>query len=345
MIRTLLYTAIFNTAIAGLLTTVGFGHGFGMTWVFSQCVGLTICVCVMSGSRLVQPEKLASKAGTVIISISIGAVIGTALGSMSLWLSARDEILAGGFLLQVVGISIVFGLIITYFFHSREKLAASAEMINEERIKRLSSEKQMLEANLKRLQAQIEPHFLFNTLSNIVSLMDTDPIKAKAMQMDLIHYLRTTLRSTRDHATTIGEEFDRLRAYLDIYKIRMGDRLQYDIECPASLVNHAIAPMLLQPLVENAVIHGLEPKIEGGQISVQAIAHDDLLRLVVADTGAGMLDKQQPGIGLSNVKARIEFLFGPRGQLYLKENRPSGLRVVIEVPLVSKHLIDSSPER
>lgn len=332
MRRTLLYTALFNTAIAGLLIMVGFSSSFGMAWVFSQCIGLTICVCVMSASRLIQPEQLAGRVCTVIISISIGAVIGTALAALFLWLSNTDDMLAGSFWLQVVGISIVFGLIITYFFYSREQLAASADMIHAERIKRLSSEKQMLEANLKRLQAQIEPHFLFNTLSNIVSLMETDPTKAKAMQMDLIRYLRTTLRSIRNQATTLGEEFDRLRAYLDIYKIRMGERLHYDIDCPSSLVNQAIAPMLLQPLVENAVIHGLEPKIEGGRISVQAIAQDDLLRLVVADTGNGMLDNQKPGVGLSNVKARIEYLFGPQGRLHVEENRPSGLRVMIEVP-------------
>lgn len=334
LVNTLACTALFNTAIAGLLATVGFGSGFGLTWVFSQSIGLTICIFVFTATHLCRDKGRLLQGITLFLAISLGALSGTGLGFRFTHLVGGSDYWNGGFLLKVVGISILFGLIITYFFHSRQRLAASAQLLNEERIKRLAGEKQLLQADLKRLQAQIEPHFLFNTLSNIISLMDTDLTRAKQMQLDLIRYLRTSLSQARKQTTTLGQELALLQAYLDIYKIRMGTRLRYEINVPDALDNSPIAPMLLQPLVENALLHGLEPKIAGGRIDISAQRHDNGLRIEISDTGNGWRDESKPGVGLTNVRERLENLFTPPGRLRIEENRPRGVRMIVEIPLV-----------
>jgi sensor histidine kinase YesM len=233
---------------------------------------------------------------------------------------------------QIMGYGILFGLIVTPFFFSRKRLADTMAMAQEERLKRLSSEKLAVEADLKRLQAQIEPHFLFNTLSNILSLMDTDLAKAKSMQLDLIRYLRTSLGRTRNQETTLQQEVELIQAYLDIFKIRMGERLEYEIDIPATLLDHPLPPMLLQPLVENAIIHGLEPKIDGGKITLSATMNKDILEIDIADTGNGLCPQHRPGVGLANVKKRLAQLYGEKGRLIIRKNQPRGVLVQITVP-------------
>ena len=335
--KTLLLTAVFNTAIAVLLTTIGFGPAFVHTLIFAQCIGLTICTCVVLTLHLSKNANAPVRGIMLGVALSAGTAIGTAIGVAAIGLPMGGFHARKVFLWKIVGVSIMFGLIITYFFHSKEKLAASMEMAHEERIKRLSSEKSALEANLKRLQAQVEPHFLFNTLSNIVSLMDTDPVNAKTMQMDLIRYLRTALGRTRDQETTLGQELELIRAYLDIFKVRMGERLQYAIDVPQSLTGQPMAPLLLQPIVENALLHGLSPKIDGGHIQIIADTNGRILKIEISDSGVGMADHQQPGVGLSNVRARLAQLYGSQGRLVIKARQPCGVTVVVEVPFADGH--------
>ncbi|MDJ0781326.1 MAG: histidine kinase [Desulfosarcinaceae bacterium] len=333
LLSTLLVTVLFNTAIAGLLAIVGFGRSFGHCLVFSQCIGLTICLFVSTGLHRFQTAAARDKLIVLLATLSLGAVTGTGLGAWVIRMMDSDVALESGFLWRVVGISILFGLIITYFFYARQQLVDAAELLNAERIRRLAGEKQILEADLKRLQAQIEPHFLFNTLSNIVSLMEEDPGRAKRMQLDLIRYLRTSLRRTRDRTTTLGQEAQLLTAYLDIYKIRMGKRLSYGVDIPPDLRAHPFTPLLLQPLVENAVIHGLEPKIDGGRIRITAERREGWLQVAVSDDGLGMSEGIPPGMGLTNVRERLESLFTPPGRLVIEPQRPSGVRALLAVPL------------
>jgi sensor histidine kinase YesM len=335
LLKSLLYTAVFNTAIAMLLTTIGFGGSFWENLLFAQCVGLTMNLWISPAWHLGYGRTLPIRAALLCLSLCLGAVCGTALGAALVGLPGENVFtLVNQFLWKIVGISILFGLIITYFFDSREKLAASIQSAQEERIKRLSSEKLALETDLKRLQAQVEPHFLFNTLSNILSLMDTDPDKARSMQMDLIRYLRTTLRRTRDQQTTLGQESELIRAYLDIFKIRMGQRLDFKIDIPPMLREHPFPPLLLQPIIENALLHGLEPKIQGGQINIRAQDVDDRLSIEIKDTGNGLIEHDSRGVGLTNVRERLDQLFDEQARLIITENQPSGVSVVIEVPLL-----------
>jgi sensor histidine kinase YesM len=229
-------------------------------------------------------------------------------------------------------IGILFGTMITYFFFSRERISQTEAQLQEEQIKTLTLEKRTLETHLKLLQAQIEPHFLFNTLSNILSLLESDPVTGRAMLEDLTRYLRSSLSRTRERTTTLGQEVDLIRAYLDIYKVRMGERLRYTIEVPERLKEAPFPPMLVQPLVENALKHGIEPRIGGGEILVRVEDRAGSYRLVVADTGSGFSEEAKGGIGLANVRERLDALFHGKGRLILEDNQPSGLRAIMEIP-------------
>jgi LytS/YehU family sensor histidine kinase len=301
--------------------------------VISHALGICIYTIMISLFWILKPKKMIFEMLIVAIGIVGGILTGWAIASAVLprFLSIPIKTPEKDFL-QTVTLGIAFGLICSFFFISKEKLKLSNELIQEEKIKRLAKEKEALQANLKMLQAQIEPHFLFNTLSNILSLIDTDPIKGKTMLTDLTHYLRTALSRTRHELITLDQEMEMIRAYLNIIKIRMGDRLEYEIRLPEGLRSHVFPPMLLQPLVENAVIHGLEPKIEGGRLSITVAETEQSLKIEVIDTGLGLRSAHESGVGMDNVRERLHLLYGVKGRLSLEENKPNGLRVIIEVP-------------
>ncbi len=333
--RTLLYTALFNTAIAVLLTIIGFSQSFMHTLLFAQCIGITICLFVLAAWSAARTRGSGMRTVLLGLALSFGALCGTALASGLLGVPGGGALKDSRFMWQIVGISLIFGVIITHFFYSREQLAATAQLAQEERLMRLSSEKLALEASLQRLQAQVEPHFLFNTLSTIVSLMERDPARAKTMQLDLIRYLRTTLSRTQAAETTLGQEVDLIRAYVNLFSIRMEERLQYAIEVPEALHPLPLPPMLLQPIVENALLHGLEPKISGGRIRIRAARQQGQLVITVSDTGRGLDRQKGPGVGLTNVRERLARLYGNGGRLTITENETGGVTAVIEIPLAT----------
>lgn len=221
-----------------------------------------------------------------------------------------------------------------FYFMEEKQYITETKTITEQNIK-TDNEKKVTETYLKLLQAQIEPHFLFNTLTSILSLSDTDLKKAKMMHNNFMQYLKTTLSKTRSSVTTIGQEIELIKAYLDIFKVRMGKRLNYSVEADNEINDLPFPSMLIQPVVENAIKHGLEPKIEGGEITIQIKkVEGDRIRWIIADTGLGMSDMSHLGTGISNIMERIEALYGKEGSLDIKENQPSGVRVILEVPCV-----------
>ena len=331
VIKFFLYTVGFNTLIAIFLTGIQFGDGFLINFTISQCIGLSICTCVLIAHLFFDNAGPLFKAILVAAALIIGSLGGSYLGSVVSGMSP-DILFEKHGLIQLLFLGVMFGSIITYFFSSREQIAESQVRIQEEKIKRLTSEKKAAEANLKLLQAQIEPHFLFNTLSNVLSLLDTNPQKGKSMLVDFIQYLRASLSKIRDEHATLGQEMEMIRAYLSIFKVRMGDRLNYKIDLPQHLSAIFFPPMLIQPLVENAIKHGLEPRVDGGEILISGIEKDGFLRLAVVDTGGGFIEQQEFGMGLSNIRERLQSLYGESGRLILEENQPHGLKATIEVP-------------
>jgi len=328
------YVLVIDTLIAVFLTATGITKPFGVNFVVSQCYGITIFTVIHLFLWMFRPGW---KIGPIILIMAVSLVIGYFTGGYLAFVILKRFFsitltYQGTSIVQQMVLVLVISATVGYFFFSRARLRETKELIQQERIQRLSSEKETLEANLRLLQAQIEPHFLFNTLSNVLSLIDTDPTKGKAMLSDLIRYLRTSLSRTRPNITTLGQEMEMIRSYLSIQKVRMGERLIFAIDFPQSLSERPLPPMLLQPLVENAVKHGLEPRVEGGKISVEASENGDAVRIIIADTGEGFSAYEQAGIGLANVRERIRLIYGDRGRLLLEENTPHGVRAIIEVP-------------
>jgi len=333
VLTTLALTAVFNTIIALFLTHLGFGDGLGINFIFSQSIGLCMCSFILGGHYFVRSPSLPGHAILLLITMPAGAAAGAIIGALIVGIPL-SEILRGkpAFFIQMLFIGILFGTMITYFFFSRERISQTEAELQKEQIKSLTLEKSTLETRLRLLQAQIEPHFLFNTLSNVLSLFESDPTKGKAMLEDLTRYLRASLSRTRDRMTTLGQEMDLVRAYLDICKVRMEERLRYTIEAPDTLRDMPFPPMLVQPLVENAVKHGIENKMEGGEILIRAEDQAGCCRLVVSDTGSGLSEDTISGIGLANVRERLDALYSGKARLLLEENHPSGLKVTMEIP-------------
>lgn len=207
-----------------------------------------------------------------------------------------------------------------------------AELMSRERIRTLSTEKQLAQARLRMLQAQIEPHFLFNTLANVLSLIDSAPARATAMLEHFIAYLRATLASSRATEGTLAQEAALLRNYLELLQIRMGDRLAYAIDIEPGLERQPLAPMLLQPVVENAIRHGLEPRVQGGRISVEARRAGRRLILCVTDDGMGFTPGESAGVGLLNLRERLAVLYDGDARLTIEDADP-GTRVLIDLPM------------
>lgn len=212
------------------------------------------------------------------------------------------------------------------------KAAAATENAESEQLKR-----QVVEARMAAMQAQVEPHFLFNTLASIDHLIETDPPRASQMQKNLIALLRAsmpTLREGHPVAPNLGREMSVIRPYLEILKVRMEDRLQTVIDVPDGLLSADFPPMMIQGLVENAIKHGLEPKPQGGQLSVRAEVTDGRLVVTVADTGLGVghAATTGTGVGLTNLRERLQLLYGPAGTMTIADNPPSGTRVSVTLP-------------
>ena len=332
VVRSFLLTSVFNTLIAAFLTIFEFGDDFFTNFIFSQCIGISICSCVLMAYRFLQKVNLILQLILVATAVIVGSVIGTLLGALAVGINPLIFLERHGYLIRILLIGVMFGSIITYIFTSWQRIEVSEAQVQEERIKRLTSEKQMAETNLKVLQAQIEPHFLFNTLSNVLSLLDTDPPKAKSMLSDFIQYLRKSISKIRGESATLGQEIEMIKAYLNIFKVRMGNRLRYRIDLPKHMEDLPFPPMLIQPLVENAIKHGLEPRVEGGEIFIRAEEKEGILRLEVVDTGLGFKEDHDSGMGLSNIRERLQSIYRDQGRLMLEENQPHGLKATIEVP-------------
>jgi hypothetical protein len=205
-----------------------------------------------------------------------------------------------------------------------------------EAAERESMHRQLSEAKMQMMQAQVEPHFLFNTLASVEHLIETDPPRASAMQRSLIQYLRAVLPQMRDNnvVTNLGREADMVRAYLNLLKMRMEERLIVSMEVPEHLRSAAFPPMMLQSLVENAIKHGLECKPEGGTLRIFADVVGERLRVIVSDNGVGfgVMPSTGTGTGLTNIRERLKMLFGERATLRIGPNEPSGVVATIEVP-------------
>lgn len=316
------------------LTAVNFGEGFGTNMIIGQSIGTSMFFCASVTLYLLRHSGPFTQMVAAMAAMITGAVLGFFLGSIAAgkdlrnFIPDRQEII-----IEVFALSIITGFLFRYILNSQKRISEAEAKIHREKIKRLTIEKQVVETNLRLLQAQIEPHFLFNTLSNILTLNEMDTQKGRIMLEDLISYLRITLSKARQETATIAQEMELIRAYLNIFKIRMGERLEYEIHIEEGLRHKQIPPMLIQPLVENAIEHGLEPKIEGGTIWISSYRRGDYLCLEVADSGLSFNKDNGWGVGLSNIRDRLLVLYDGNARFVFEKNTPVGLKVIIEVPV------------
>ena len=298
--------------------------------VSALCVGYTSMVLFTAATNLRQrplPRWTAQ-----VLSIVVGSFLGTMLAGI---VKGRD--IASMFnerfygVLITMGLGIGFGAMAVWVYFFRERESRHAAELARAQAERAQLEKNVLQAQLALMQAQVEPHFLFNTLANVQHLVETDPASASRMLESLIQYLRAALPRMREDATTIGREADMARAFLDIHRMRMGSRLEYALEVPEALRCRPFPPMMLISLVENAIKHGVDPCCEAGSVTIKASEEGGKLRFAVADSGLGISPRKGTGVGLSNIRERLKALYGTSARLVIEENVPRGVVATIEV--------------
>ncbi len=247
----------------------------------------------------------------------------------------------GDFLLNLALLWILSSAVIKITYKGRILAEARADQATET-AEAESLKRQVIEARLAAMQAQVEPHFLFNTLASIDHLIETDPPRASQMQKNLIALLRASMPTMREAnaggVRDLGRELAVIKPYLEILKVRMEERLLTEIDVPHGLLSAEFPPMMIQSLVENAIKHGLEPKPEGGSLKVKAEILHGKLAITVADTGLGFgrAATAGTGVGLANIRERLMLLYGNKASVTVTENQPSGTVVTISVPYRSR---------
>lgn len=329
----LAFVLLSNTAIALFMAVAGI-ENLRSDFIYAQAIGTCIFLVIRSVCKLRRrniPGLL--EAG---IGIPAGGSLGFVLGSWGNGFSVAEvvEIHPQALVVSAAG-ALLFGAIAAYYFHAHGRFVDAEAEAHNERLRRMEQEALAARAELRLLQAQIEPHFLFNTLSNAVGLIDEDPAAARALLIDLTTLLRVALARSRREETTLAEELDLLRAYLGIMARRMGERLRWRIDAEPELLGLRLPPLLIQPLVENAIRHGLEPRATGGEIEVACRRMDNGLAVVVTDNGGGLGGQGigGNGVGLANVRARLAARYGGKGRLELAESPGGGVAATLSLPL------------
>ncbi|MEI6738513.1 MAG: histidine kinase, partial [Pseudomonadota bacterium] len=286
------------------------------------------------------PEKSSLEINGINISAPPGPPLPPALrDDIRRKVSSDVRRLGIGTALIVTFIPLFIMLMIAKLYIGRSRRALEVASVKTQEAEFANVNRQIVEAKLMALQAQVEPHFLYNTLANVQALTEVDPQQANLMTGHLIQYLRASLPKMRENISTVGQEVELVRAYLNILKMRMGSRLEFGIDVPRDLENISFPPLMLPSLVENAIKHGLEPQREGGRIDVVAEKIGDgehaTIRIMVKDSGKGLSDspiQAGGGIGLSNIRERLLALFGDKAKLTLESNIPKGVVATIETP-------------
>jgi signal transduction histidine kinase len=352
-VRDFVYTGVWNTMIAVFLTgaAIMFGAGgpgfrevFVPVWLISNLVGYLIHATLSVLQRLLRGwpsrargmPRLVYQVTVTGTCVMLGIAIGNALVNGMRPLYFLDSGAALAPLVRLVPFALLMAVFMFLILMAGER-RISRETLAARQSEQIAAAAQLLaEARLRALQAQIEPHFLYNTLANVLSLIDTQPAQARHMLERFIDFLRASLTASRAEHATVGAELDLAAAYLDVLAVRMGARLRYRIETDDAARALRIAPMLLQPIVENAVMHGLEPKVDGGEIVLRAHLDGQAVRIEVADSGTGLTGKPARlggGVGLANLRARLRSLYGHGAEVQLLENLPCGVIVRVLLPL------------
>jgi hypothetical protein len=340
LLRHALQIVAANALAAGVLTLLH-GNAFLTTLVYSECIGLA-CWGLVELGRLVLPLDadgawprgpwlFGLMAFAFLAGFGGGLTLADALVGDSSWsaLLAQPRALA-----RNIAMTFIFGTCISGWFFIRSRAAA-----HEARAAQVAAAlHEATRARLAALQSQLEPHMLFNTLANLRALIATDPARAQAMLDRLIDFLQATLAASRVAAHPLADEFARVADYLALMQVRMGERLRTRLELPPALAPLPVPPLLLQPLVENAIKHGLEPRRGPGELVVSAGVEGGALVLAVVDTGVGLgrapaAPGARDGFGLAQVRERLRALHGEAARFTIAARAEGGTRAEIRLPL------------
>ncbi len=348
--RDLLFVVCMNTVIAVSLN-YGFRTG-GTLWhnfVYSQLIGMSIWMLIDIPRVLIwwndRPRRWPFLC-LAVTAVPMGVLLGSWATRVVLDLPPKLPAETGEMLRMCLVVGMLASASMIYFYWSREKLAYLERQAALDALQREEAEKQLVRAQLMALQAQIEPHFLFNSLANLDGLIATDPRAARQLLQRLIGFLRVSLAHTRAEQCTLRQEFELLRSYLEIQSMRFGARLDYELDLPPALAEVEIPPMLIQPLVENAVTHGIEPCMRGGKIMLSARAMgDNAVQVSIADTGIGFGHGKGKGsgLGLTHVRERLARIFGAAASMQMEENTPRGVIVRLTLPMTRPATAPASP--
>jgi len=350
VLRNLLFTAILCAIVIAVIVLFSLGMGHRITWkmlaevaTFSLLIGYTqhylykITITLARRRQRLAPllmHPMMLGVALPIAAIYVGYVLAVSLLTGTLWLNVSEN--WRGFVFASC-VTIAIGWLLWEAIEATRKKEVERRERAELQANVDRAERERTTAELKALRAQVEPHFLYNTLSNVVSLIEREPATAKYMTERLIGYLRHTLDASRREHATVGDELAIIADYLEILRLRMGERLWYEVAADDATRALPLSPMLLQPLVENAIKHGLEPKIEGGRITVSAAVQDGRLNIVVEDTGLGFgvaTDTAGSGSGLANVRGRLKAIYGDAARLSI-EQPEAGTRIRLSLPIAA----------
>ncbi|MDQ6618284.1 MAG: histidine kinase [Pseudomonadota bacterium] len=328
---TALLIAAINTGVAALLW-IEDPRPFWHPFVSAQCFGFAIAYCV----NVASPWEKRWPVARLIAAVAVGSALGMLLVVMVKGLPPIDWRVAMRSFGLTMMIGFFNGLFVSLFFLFKFREARTeAALLKAQAAQHLLS-KQAIETELKLMQAQVEPHFLFNTLASVQYLTETDPPQAGKLLGHLLAYLRAALPQLRTTSTALGKEVEMAEAYLNILKMRMGPRLEFHVDVPEAMRDMPFPPGLLISVVENAIEHGLQAQAQGGSVTIAAQRVDGRLQVTVTDTGGGVAPGQSRlpgrGIGLANVRDRLAALYGGRGHFALENTQPRGARAVIEIP-------------
>ena len=333
----LLQTAAFCLAVATLQYAFDPNRPYGPPVAYSLAIGICIWAIVDLGRELMPSARETGwPPGTAGLVLVVGGIVGgyfagNAIGDAlcrALGLYTPGVVIdRAQDLRNSILITAMAGIAGCYYFYARNRGAYLERKMRE-------AQRHANEARLKLLETQLEPHMLFNTLANLRALIGVDPQRAQQMLDHMIAYLRATLDASRAATHPLQAEFDRLRDYLELMAVRMGPRLAFELQLPPELAQRRVPMLLLQPLVENAIKHGLEPQVSGGRLQVRAADEGHRLLLEVCDTGVGPGDAATAGsgFGLLQVRERLAALYGAEAGVDLAAVQPRGTRVAIHLP-------------
>ena len=305
------------------------------SFIFTNCIGSSIYILVHYLSPRIERFSVFVRLSFLVGLFLLGGLVGTEAAVGIFYVVLRTSFDAANhirMLLLNLVLAAVFGSVAVLYFSLREQAAKLAmslkeKELNEERLTRLKTK-----AELEALQTKINPHFLFNTLNSIASLISENPKAAEETVEKLSELFRYSLRHAEKNVVTLAEELDLIRTYLEIEKVRLGDRLRYEVKCEDRLLEVELPSMLIQPLVENSVKHGIATAIEGGTILIEAKEASGKCVIAVHDSGKGFQNLNDPdGFGLRSIQERLKLRYGDKASLEIVQNGHA--EIVITIPL------------